>query len=43
MLKNRSDFEDERSERLWKITVIALMIPVIIWVAIVIAKIIEKS
>lgn len=42
MLKNRSDFEDERSERLWKITVIALMIPVIIWVAIVIAKIIGK-
>ena len=42
MLKNRSDFEDERSERLWQITIKILMIPVVIWVAIVIAKIIGK-
>ena len=42
MLKNRSDFEYERSERLWQITIKILMIPVVIWVAIVIAKIIEK-
>ena len=41
-MRKESDFLDERSERLWKITVKILMIPVIIWVAIVIAKIIEK-
>jgi len=43
MLRKRSDFEDERSERLWKITVIALMIPIIIWLLIVIATIIDKT
>ena len=42
MLRKRSDFEDERSERLWQITIKILMIPVVIWVAIVTAKIIEK-
>ena len=42
MQKNRSDFEYERSERLWQITIKILMIPVVIWVAMVIAKIIEK-
>lgn len=42
MLRKRSSFEDERSERLWQITIKILMIPVVIWVAIVIAKIIEK-
>jgi len=38
----RSDFEDERSEKLWKWTLKILMIPVFIWVVIVIATIINK-
>lgn len=42
MLRKRSDFDDERSERLWQITIKILMIPVVIWIAIVIATVIEK-
>ena len=43
MLRKRSDFEDERGERLWQITIKILMIPVVIWLAIVIITIIDKT